>query len=105
MANIQSKKVVNSNKKKLQTLHNKFGKKTILKLEKDNKQYREVLKKAVVLATNKLNKFPEEISDIPNSTIEKVIKEPIIDIFELPTEALTLNNSVQKFMLRIWNNI
>lgn len=105
MANIQSKKVVNSNKKKLQTLHNKFGKKTILKLEKDNKQYREVLKKAVILATNKLNKFPEEISYITNSTIEKVIKEPIIDIFELPTEALTLNNSVQKFMLRIWNNI
>ena len=45
MANIQFKKVVNSNKKKLQTLHNKFGKKTILKLEKDNKQYREVLKR------------------------------------------------------------
>ena len=105
MANIQSKKVVNSNKKKLQTLHNKFGKKTILKLEKDNKQYREAFKKAVILATNKLNKFPEEISYIPNSTIEKVIKEPIINIFELPTEALTLNNSVQKFMLRIWNNI
>ena len=105
MANIQSKKVVNSNKKKLELLHNKFGKKTILKLEKDNKQYGEVLKKTVILATNKLNEFQEEICDIPNPAIEKVTKETIIGIFELPIEALTLNNFVQKFMVRIWNNI
>ena len=105
MGNIQSKTVVNSNKKKLELLHNKFGKKTTLKLEKDNKQFGEVLKKTVILATNKLNKFQEEICDIPNPTIEKVIKETIIDIFKLQMEALTLDNFVQKFMVRIWNNI
>ena len=35
MANIQSKKVVESNKKNLQLLHNKFGFKNILKLAED----------------------------------------------------------------------
>ena len=35
MANIQSKKVVESSKKNLQLLHNKFGFKTILKLTGD----------------------------------------------------------------------
>ena len=35
MTNIQSKKVIESNKKNLQLLHNKFGFKTILKLTGD----------------------------------------------------------------------
>ena len=45
MANIQSKKVVESNKKNLQLLHNKFGFKTILKLTGDKGKRKKILKK------------------------------------------------------------
>ena len=54
MANIQSKKVFESNKKNLQLLNNKFGFKTILKLTGDKGKRKKILKKAVRLVKNKL---------------------------------------------------
>ena len=71
MANIQFKKVVNSNKKKLQTLHNKFGKKTILKLEKDNKQYREVLKRQLFQQLINLTNFKKKFATYQIHLLEK----------------------------------
>ena len=54
MANIQSKKVVESSKKNLQLLHNKFGFNTILKLTGDKGKRKKIFKKAVKLVKNKL---------------------------------------------------
>ena len=95
MANIQSKKTFDLNKEKLELLHRKSGNKTILKPEKDKKVYRKIFKKAIVLAKNKLDKFQEKNCTI----IQKVIAETIIDIFELPIEAL----AGKKFCKKIWN--
>ena len=61
-------------------------KQTNLKLEKNKKLYRGFLKKAIVLATNKLKKFKED-----SVIITRVIAETIVKIFELPLEALTGN--------------
>ena len=46
MANIQSKKVAESNKNKLSLLHNKFGFKTILKLTGDKGKRNKNIKKS-----------------------------------------------------------
>ena len=56
MANVQSKNIVHLNQIKLRRTHKTFGNKTALKLEKNKKLYR-FLKKTIVLATNKLEKF------------------------------------------------
>ena len=100
MANIQSKKVVESNKKNLQLLHNKFGFKNILKLAEDKGKRKKILKKAVKLVKNKLD---DDIEEQENSFIEKIILETITDVFELPIEALTQYNFVKKFAKAIWN--
>lgn len=92
MANIQSKKIVDLNEEKLELLHRKSGNKTILELEKDKKLYRKIFKKSIILAKNKLDEFQEENCTI----ILKVIAETIIDIVELPIEALSLETILQK---------
>ena len=71
------------NQIKLRNTHKISGDKTILKFEKS---YQRFLKKAIVLPTNKLEKFKDN-SDI----ITKVIAETIVKIFELPLEGLTGN--------------
>ena len=102
MANIQSKKVVESNKKNLQLLHNKFGFKTILKLTGDKGKREKIFKKAVKLVKNKLG---DGIEEKDNSFIEKIILETITDIFELSIEALTQFSFVKKFAKAIWNKV
>ena len=102
MANTQSKKVVKSNKKKLQLLHDKFGCKIISKLTGDKEKPKQILKKTVKLVKNKLG---DDIEEKDNSFIQKIILETIIDISELPTEALTLNNFAKKFAIAIWNKV
>ena len=92
MANIQSKKIIDLNEEKLELLHRKSGNKTILELEKDKKLYRKIFKKSIILAKNKLDEFQEENCTI----ILKVIAETIIDIVELPIEALSLETILQK---------
>ena len=102
MANIQSKKVVESNKKNLQLLHNKFGFKTILKLTGDKGKRKNIFKKAVKLVKNKLG---DNIEEKDNSFIEKIILETITNIFELPIEALTQFSFVKKIAKTIWNKL
>ena len=102
MANIQSKKVVESNKKKLQLLHNKFGCKTISKLTGDKEKRKQILQKAVKLVKNKLG---DNIEEKDNSFIQKIILETIIDIFKLPIEVLALNNFAKTFAIAIWNKV
>ena len=102
MTNIQSKKVIESNKKNLQLLHNKFGFKTILKLTGDKGKRKKIFKKAVKLVKNKLG---HNIEEKDNSFIEKIILETITNIFELPIEALTQFNFVKKFIKAIWNKV
>ena len=74
------------------------GNNTILKLEKKKKVIKIFLKK---VETNKLEIFKEEDSDI----ITRVIAETIVKIFELPLEALTGNNFLKRFVIRIWKKI
>ena len=89
MAKIQSKNIVHLNQIKLRRMHKISGNKTILKLEKKKEQlYRRFFKKAIVLATNKVEKFKEEDSDV----IKSVTAETVVKKFELPLEALTENN-------------
>ena len=95
MANIQSKKVVESNKKNLQLLHNKFGFKTILKLTGDKGKRKKIFKKAVKLVKNK---FADNIEEKDNSFIEEALTQ-------LPIEALTQFNFVKKFTKAIWNKV
>ena len=102
MSNIQSEKVVESNKKKLQLLHKKFGCKTISKLIGDKEKRKQILKKAVKLVKNKLD---DNIEEKDNSFIQKIILETITAIFELPIEALTLNNFAKKFAIAIGNKV
>ena len=60
------------------------------------------MKKAIVLAKNKLEKFKkEEDGDI----ITTLIAETIVKIFELPLEAVTENNYFKKFATQIWKKI
>ena len=102
MANIQSKKVVGSNKKKLQLLHNKFGNKTISTLIADKEKQKSIFKRAVKLGKNKLG---DNIEEKDNSFIQKIILETITDIFKSPIEALILNNFAKKFAIEIWNKV
>ena len=103
MANIQSKNIVHLNQIKLRRTHKISRNKTILKLEKNKRLCRRFLKKAIVLATNKLEKFKEEGSDI----ITRVIAETIVKIFELQEvmEAPTGNNFLKRFAIQIWKKI
>ena len=101
MANIQSKNIVHLNQIKLRRTHKISRNKTILKLEKNKRLCRRFLKKAIVLATNKLEKFKEEGSDI----ITRVIAETIVKIFELPPEALTGNNFFKRFAIQICKKV
>ena len=100
MANIQSKKVVESNKKKLQLLHNKFGNKTISTLIPEKEKQKSILKRAVKLGKKKLG---DNIEEKDNSFIQKIILETITDIFKSPIKALILNNFAKKFAIAIWN--
>ena len=84
MAKFSQKNMFHLNQIKLRNTHIISGDKTILKFEKS---YQRFLKKAIVLPTNKLEKFKEDNSDI----ITKVIAETIVKIFELPLEGLTGN--------------
>ena len=102
MANIQYKKVVESNKKKLQLLHNKFGHKTISTLIADKEKRKSVSKTGVKLVKNK---FGDNIEEKDNSFIQKIILESITNIFELPIKALILNNFPKKFAIAIWNKV
>ena len=102
MANIQSKKVVESNKKNLQLLHNKFGFKTILKLTGDKGKQEKIFKKAAKLVKNKLG---DDIDEKDNSFIEKMILETITDTFKLSIEVLTQFSFVKKFAKAIWNKV
>ena len=101
MANIQSKNIVHLNQIKLRRTHKISRNKTILKLEKSKNLSRRFLKKTIVLATNKLEKFKEEDSDI----ITRVIAETTVKIFELPREATSGNNFLKRFALQIWKKI
>ena len=101
MANIQSKNIVHLNQIKLRRTHKISRNKTILKLEKSKKLSRRFLKKTIVLATNKLEKFKEEDSDI----ITRVIAETIVKIFELQLEVTSGNNFLKRFALQIWKKI
>ena len=102
MANIQSKNIVHLNQIKLRRTHKISGNKTILKLEKKKKKVTQnIFKKAIILATNKLEKFKEEDSDI----ITRAIAETIVKIFELRLEALTGNNFVKRFIIQVWKKI
>ena len=83
MAKFSQKNMFHLNQIKLRNTHKISGDKTILKFEKS---YQRFLKKAIVLPTNKLEKFKDN-SDI----ITKVIAETIVKIFELPLEGLTGN--------------
>ena len=102
MANIQSKKVVESNKKNLQLLHNKFGFKTILKLTGDEGKRKENIEIAVKQVKNKLG---NNIEEKDNSFIEKIISETITNIFELPIETFTQFSFVKKISKAIWNKV
>ena len=102
MANIQSKKVVKSNKTNLQLLHNKFGFKTILKLTGDKGKQEKIFKKAAKLVKNKLG---DDIDEKDNSFIEKIILETITDTFKLSIEVLTQFSFVKKFAKAIWNKV
>ena len=102
MAKIQSKNVIESNKKKLQLLYNKFRCKTISKLTGDKEKRKQILKKAVKLVKNKLG---DNIEEKDNSLIQKIISETIIDMFQLPIEALTLNNFAKKFAVAILSKV
>ena len=101
MANIQSKKVVESSKKNLQLLHNKFGFKTILKLTGDKGKREKIFKKAAKLVKNKLG---GDIDEKDNSFIEKIILETT-DTFELSIELLTQFSFVKKFAKAIWKKV
>ena len=102
MAKIQSKNVIESNKKNLQLLYNKFRCKTISKLTGDKEKRKQILKKAVKLVKNKLG---DNIEEKDNSLIQKIISETIIDMFQLPIAALTLNNFAKKFAVAILNKV
>ena len=95
-------KVVESNTKNLQLLHNKFGFKTILKLTGDKAKRKKVFKKAVKLVKNKLG---DDIEKKDNSFIGKIILETTTDIFEVPIEALTQFSFVKKIAKAIWNKV
>ena len=103
MANIQSKNIVHLNQIKLRRTHKISGNNTILKLEKKKKKKvtQNIFKKAIILATNKLEKFKEDDSDI----ITRAIAETIVKIFELRLEALTGNNFLKRFVIQIWKKI
>lgn len=56
MAQLQSKNIIQSSKKKLQRIQKRLGNRTVLRLKKNRTLYKKLLKKSVALTNTELTK-------------------------------------------------
>ena len=56
MAQLQSKNIIQSSKKKLQRIQKRLGNRTVLLLKKNTRLYKKLLKKSVALTNTELTK-------------------------------------------------
>ena len=56
MAQLQSKNIIQSSKKKLQRIQKRLGNRTVLRLKKNRTPYKKLLKKSVALTNTELTK-------------------------------------------------
>ena len=56
MAQLQSKNIIQSSKKKLQRIQKRLGNRTVLRLKKNRTLYKKLLKKSVALTNTELIK-------------------------------------------------
>ena len=56
MAQLQSKNIIQSSKKKLQRIQKRLGNRTVLRLKKNRRLYKKLLKKSVALTNTELTK-------------------------------------------------
>ena len=56
MAQLQSKNIIQSSKKKLQRIQKRLGNRTVLLLKKNRRLYKKLLKKSVALTNTELTK-------------------------------------------------
>ena len=59
MAQLQSKNIIQSSKKKLQRIQKRLGNRTVLRLKKNRTLYKKLLKKSVALTYTELTRTPK----------------------------------------------